>query len=74
MKDNDIEFSIPENFLQKIYEFSGGADNYKGMILIMCNEKGDPNIYTQYDSTVVELGLKSAFSNFLKNKQETTQQ
>jgi len=70
MKEEDIEFSIPENFLKQIYEFSGGAENYKGMILIMCNEKGEPNIYTQYDSSVVELGLKSALRNFLLNKVE----
>ena len=68
MKDNSIEFSVPENFLKQIYEFSGNADNYKGMILIMCNEKGEPNIYTQYDSTVVELGLKSATKDFLEGK------
>jgi|TARA_R110000772_G_scaffold45926_1_gene104989 hypothetical protein len=70
MKEEDIEFSVPENFLKQIYEFSGGAEIYKGMILIMCNEKGEPNIYTQYDSSVVELGLKSALRNFLLNKVE----
>jgi len=70
MKEDEVEFSVPENFLKQIYEFSGGAENYKGMVLIMCNEKGEPNIYTQYDSSVVELGLKSALKDFLDGKIE----
>lgn len=73
MKEDNTEFSVPENFLKQIYEFSGGAENYKGMILIMCNEKGEPNIYTQYDSSVVELGLKSALFNFLDTNVEVKQ-
>lgn len=74
MKEENIEFSVPENFLNKIYEFSGGVETYKGMILIMCNEKGEPNIYTQYDSSVVELGLKSALLNFADKNPELKQQ
>lgn len=67
-EDENMEFSIPDNFLNKIYEFSGGADKNKGIILALCSESGEPTIYSQYESTVVELGLKSALSNFLVNE------
>jgi len=66
MKEQEnIEFSIPDNFIEKIYEFSGGADKYKGMILAVCTETGSPTVYSKYDSSIVELGLKKAVSDFV---------
>jgi|DEB0MinimDraft_12_1074336.scaffolds.fasta_scaffold00003_48 hypothetical protein len=63
----EIEFSIPENFIDKIYEFSGGADKNKGMILALCTENGSPTIYSRHDSTIIELGLRKALENFLSD-------
>jgi hypothetical protein len=65
MKEENIEFSIPDNFIEKIYEFSGGADKYKGIILAVCTENGSPTIYSKFDSSIVELGLKKAVSDYI---------
>jgi len=72
MKEEDTEFSIPENFIDKLYEFSGGVDKYKGIILALCTENGTPTIYTKYDSSIVELGLKKALSDFSAEKETKT--
>jgi len=65
MKEENIEFCIPDNFIEKIYEFSGGADKYKGIILAVCTENGSPTIYSKFDSSIVELGLKKAVSYYI---------
>jgi hypothetical protein len=70
MKAEETEFVIPGNFIDKLYELSGGADTYKGLILILCNERGDPVIYSRCGSTVVELGLKKTLEGFLKDELE----
>lgn len=64
-KPEDIEFSIPDNFIDKIYEFSGGVDKNKGIILALCTENGSPTIYSKYESTIIELGLRKTLENFL---------
>lgn len=64
MKEEEIEFSIPDNFIEQLYEFSGGVDKYKGLILAVCTENGSPTIYSKYDSSVVELGLKKSVHDF----------
>ena len=71
MNEENIEFSIPDNFIEKLYEFSGGADRYKGIILAVCTENGYPTIYSKYDSSIVELGLKKAISDFVNGDVET---
>jgi len=65
MKEDNVEFSIPDNFIEKLYEFSGGADKYKGIILAVCTENGSPTIYSKFDSSIVELGLKKAVSDYI---------
>jgi len=64
-KDEDTEFLIPDNFLDKIYEFSGSADKNKGFILAVCNEKGDPNIYSRHESSVIEMGIIKAVKDYV---------
>ena len=70
MNEENIEFSIPDNFIEKLYEFSGGADKYKGIILAVCTENGSPTIYSKYDSSIVELGLKKALTDFVNGDAE----
>ena len=70
MKEENIEFSIPDNFIEKLYEFSGGAEKYKGIILAVCTENGSPTIYSKYESSIIELGLKKAVEDFIKGEIE----
>jgi len=71
MSDGDNAFSIPEGLVEKIYEISGDSERYKGVIMVVANESGDPVIYSKFDSVVMELALTKAIEGFLeKMKQE----
>ena len=61
------EFNIPQNYLEQLYEFSGGADKYKGMIIALCSENGAPLVYSKYESPIIELGLRKAVEDFLRD-------
>lgn len=69
MEHDEPSFSIPESFIEKLYEFSGGAEQYKGIILAICSENGNPMIYSKFDSVIVELGLKKSLEDFLDNEE-----
>ena len=61
------EFNIPQNYLEQLYEFSGGADKYKGMIIALCSENGAPLVYSKYESPIIELGLRKAVEDFVSD-------
>ncbi len=65
MSDDKEAFSIPSGFVEKIYEISGDSDKYKGVIMVAANESGDPIVYTKFDSSITELGLTRALSQYL---------
>lgn len=66
MEDSkEKEFLFPPEMVEQIYELSGGAENYKGLILCICTQKGVPQIFTRFDSVVTCLGLKRALEEYL---------
>jgi hypothetical protein len=65
MKKEEPLFVIPESFLDKLYEFTGSADKYKGLILIHCDEKGMPIIFKNCESQIIETGLVSSMKSYL---------
>ena len=70
-----LEFNIPQNFLEQLYEFSGGANKYKGMVIALCSERGSPIVYSKFESPIMELGLKKAIEDYINdqnmNEEET---
>ena len=72
MNESDIPFTIPEQLVSKIYELSGGCDKYKGVILAVVSEDGDPMVYSKFDSAIVEIGLTKAMKDWVTmfDKQE----
>jgi hypothetical protein len=65
-KENENkEFKFPVEMVAQIYEMSGGADSYKGIVLCICSENGTPQIYTRFDSVLTSLGLKKAMEEWL---------
>jgi hypothetical protein len=64
------QFEMPSNFIEQIYELSGNADKYKGVLLGYVSEDGTPVIYCKYDSQVVEFGMRKALEKYLKNSDE----
>ena len=65
MSDKKEPFSITSGLVEKIYEISGDSDKYKGIIMIAANESGDPIVYSKFDSSITELGLTKALSQYL---------
>ena len=70
MSNDDIEFSIPENFLDKLYELTGSADKYKGFILVYSNEKGYPIIFNKCESHLIEMGLIKTLESYLQKLED----
>lgn len=69
MEDN-TEFAIPENFLDKLYELTGSANKYKGFILVYSNEKGTPIIFNKCEAPLIEMGLTKTLESYLEKVQE----
>ena len=65
MSDDKEAFSIPQGFVEKIYDISGDSDKYKGVIMVVANELGDPIVYSKFDSSITELGLTQALNQYL---------
>lgn len=66
----DKEFLFPPEMVDQIYELSGGAESFKGLVLCVCTQNGVPQIFTRFDSVVTSLGLKKALEEYL-NSEET---
>ena len=62
LEEND-EFSIPSEMVEKIYELSGGVAKYKGVILAVSSENGKPLIYCKFDCGMTEFALTKALEN-----------
>ena len=51
--------------VDKLYELSGGADKYKGIIMAASSENGKPLIYCKFDCGMTEFALSKALENHL---------
>ena len=63
----DGEFCIPTEMVDKLYELSGGADKYKGVIMAVSSENGKPLIYCKFDCGMTEFALMKALENHLSS-------
>tara|TARA_B100000902_G_scaffold201392_1_gene191894 strand:+ start:694 stop:936 length:243 start_codon:yes stop_codon:yes gene_type:complete len=63
----DKEFCIPTEMVDKLYELSGGADKYKGVILAASSENGKPLIYCKFDCGMTEFALTKALENHFQH-------
>lgn len=60
------QFQIPQDFLQKMYEFTGGSsDTSKGFLLCYPDQNGMPMILCQAGSQIVEMGIRKAAEKYL---------
>jgi len=69
-KEEPKDFLFPTELVEQVYEISGGADSYKGVILCVCSPKGTPQIYTRFDSIITSLGMKTALDQWLSDEQD----
>jgi len=58
---------MPQNLIDQLYELSGNADKYKGVVLGYISEDGVPLIYAKYDSQIIEFGMRKALEKYLDN-------
>lgn len=59
------KFHMPQNLIDQLYELSGNADKYKGVVLGYISEDGVPLIYAKYDSQIIEFGMRKALEKYL---------
>jgi len=70
LEENDInspQFTIPESYLDKMYEFTGNGDDGGGFILAYVNTEGKPMINCKIGSQIIEMGLRKALERFLED-------
>ena len=72
IEDDDVEteFSIPSEMVDKLYELSGGIDKYKGIIMAVSSENGQPLIYQRFDCSMTELALLKALEGFINRDEK----
>ena len=64
--ENFKNFKIPQNYFNKLFEFSGSSDeSSKGFIVAYVNQEGCPLIYAKIASPIVQMGLRKALEDYL---------
>ena len=58
------EFTIPNSFVDKLFEFTGDGDD-GGFIFAYVTQDGRPLIQCKIGSQIVEMGLRKALEKFL---------
>jgi hypothetical protein len=68
--DNLPHFHIPENFLDQLYDFTGGPETGGGYVLSYVDDRGKPLVYSRTSSQIVEMGLRKAIEKYLLEVEE----
>ncbi len=63
-------FNIPQDFLDKLYGFTGGKDGNSGFVLSYVNDEGKALVYTRASSEIIEMGLRKALEKYLMQMEE----
>lgn len=63
--DGFKNFKIPENYFNKLFEFTGADESSKGFIVAYVSQDGCPMIYSKIASPIVEMGLIKAIEKYL---------
>lgn len=64
--DNLPAFQIPQDLLEKLYEFSGNSSECsKGFLMAYTDQNGAPMIFCRAGSQIVEMGIRKALEKYL---------
>ena len=66
-ESEETDFRVPTEWVEKLYELSGGVEKYKGVLLALSSEQGDPLIYFKYDSGMTEVALRKSMFDYLSH-------
>ena len=64
--ENLDDFQLPEGILSQLFEFTRSNDGDSGFILSYVSQNGQPAIITKTNSPIVEMGLRKALEQYLK--------
>jgi hypothetical protein len=59
------KFQLPKKLQRDLFEASGAADKYKGFILVINNERGDPMIFNEAEAGCIHFGLIKGLEKWL---------
>ena len=66
--DNLTIFKMPEELLEKLYDFSGGThETSKGFLIAYTDQNGSPTILCKAGSPIVEMGIRKSLEQYLIN-------
>ena len=68
--DSDFHFQIPQEFLDKLYEFTGGSEGQSGFVLSYVDDEGKAMVYSRASSQIIEMGLRKALEKYLIQMEE----
>jgi len=68
--NTECNFQIPAEFLDKLYEFTGGSEGQSGFVLSYVDDEGKAMVYTRASSQIVEMGLRKALEKYLIQMEE----
>ena len=64
--ENLQSFQMPEDLLEKIFEFTGnGHDSSKGFLLAYSDQEGAPLILCRAGSQIIEMGIRKSLEQYL---------
>tara|TARA_R110001583_G_scaffold12547_2_gene55584 strand:- start:2204 stop:2443 length:240 start_codon:yes stop_codon:yes gene_type:complete len=69
-EEEENEFCIPSEMVDKLYELSGGPDKYKGVIMAVSSENGKPLVYSKFDCGMTELALIKTLEDYLESMKQ----
>lgn len=64
--DNLGKFTLPENIINQLFEFTGSSGGDSGFILSFVNQEGLPSVITKANSPIIEMGLRKALEQYLE--------
>ena len=70
-EEDENEFCIPSEMVDKLYELSGGLDKYKGVIMAVSSENGKPLVYSKFDCGMTEMALIKTLEDYLQSREES---
>jgi len=63
-------FQIPSDFLDRLYEFTGGSEGQAGFVLSYVDDEGKAMVYARSSSQIIEMGLRKALEKYLIQMEE----
>lgn len=65
------QFTIPETFLARLYDFTGSSEQNRGFCLAFVNQEGQVSVIHKAESQIIDLGLRKALEKFLIDLEES---